>query len=77
VRTGQRSASTRTQRRWRLKSAASVTAKSLPDMLGAFAAVSDAASGAQNRASTSAGVASSVSISIPPAGDERGDASLN
>jgi hypothetical protein len=48
--------------------AASVTAKSLPDMLSVFAAVSDAASAAQNRASTtaSAGAASSDSIFTPP-----------
>jgi hypothetical protein len=80
VRTGRRSASTSTQRRRRLKStpstrstgapvAASVTAKSLPDMLSALATASVAAPAAQNRASTtaSAGTAS-VSIAAPRAG---------
>jgi hypothetical protein len=92
MRTGRRSASTRTQRRRRLNStpstrstsapvAASVTAKSLPDMLSVLAAVSDATSAAQNRASTTAnaGAASSDSISTPPSTvrqDRRAQASL-
>uniref|UniRef100_A0A0A9DCU9 Uncharacterized protein n=2 Tax=Arundo donax TaxID=35708 RepID=A0A0A9DCU9_ARUDO len=45
---------------------ASVTAKSLPDMLSVLATASEAASAAQNRVSTTASAGAASSISTPP-----------